>query len=132
MIVGGATPAVVFRAGGHEEVAKEFVRFLVADGWLAHWLDFSGDRLLPPMRQLVDQPFWLDPGDPHRGRAAVQILTQPHNLGWWGIPKEHERLFPTAGTPIFETAVHRVVADGLTPEQAADEAIGRIKEILSE
>lgn len=30
------------------------------------------------------------------------------------------------------TAVHRVVVDGLTPEQAADEAIARIKQLLSE
>jgi hypothetical protein len=28
--------------------------------------------------------------------------------------------------------VHRVVTDGLTPEQAVDEAIARIKQILSE
>jgi multiple sugar transport system substrate-binding protein len=132
VLIGGTSAAVVFRAGGHTALAKEFVRFLVADGWLAHWLDFSGDRLLPPMRSLIDQPFWLDPKDPHRQRAAVQILTQPHNLGWWGIPKEHERLFSTATPPIFETAVHRVVVDGLTPEQAADEAIARLKQIMSE
>ena len=36
------------------------------EGWLAHWLDFAGDRFLPPMRKLLDQPFWLDPSDPHR------------------------------------------------------------------
>jgi hypothetical protein len=27
--------------------------------------------------------------------------------------------------------VHRVVVDGLTPEQAADEAIARIKQLLT-
>ena len=46
--------------------AKEFVRFLVEDGWLAHCLDFSGERLLPPMPKLLEQPFWLDPSDRHR------------------------------------------------------------------
>jgi multiple sugar transport system substrate-binding protein len=132
ILVGGASSAVVFRAGGHTATALEFVRFLVADGWLAHWLDFSGDRLLPPMRRLIDQPFWLAPSDPHRQRAAVQTLTQPHILGWWGIPKEQERLFHTAEPPVFETAVRRVVADGLTPEQAAEEAIARLKQLLSE
>jgi hypothetical protein len=29
-------------------IAKDFVRFLVEDGWLAHWLTFAGDRYLPP------------------------------------------------------------------------------------
>jgi multiple sugar transport system substrate-binding protein len=40
-IMGYVFPAVVFKDGGHVEAAKEFVRFLVAEGWLAHYLDFS-------------------------------------------------------------------------------------------
>jgi hypothetical protein len=28
-----------------------------------------GDRFMPPMRKLVEQPFWLDSGDPHRMRG---------------------------------------------------------------
>jgi multiple sugar transport system substrate-binding protein len=84
VITGGANRAVVFRDGGNTAAAKEFVRFLVEDGWLAHWLDFSHDRMLPPMQKLIDAPFWLDPGDPHRMRSAIQALTQPHNYGWWG------------------------------------------------
>ena len=46
----------------------------------AHWLDFAGDRFMPPMRKLVKQPLWLDASDPHRMHAAMQILTQPHLL----------------------------------------------------
>jgi hypothetical protein len=33
---------------------------------------------------------------------------------------------------IWAKAVHRVVADGISPEQAVDEAIARIKQILGE
>ncbi len=33
---------------------------------------------------------------------------------------------------VWGKAVHRVVADGITPEQAVDEAIARIKQILGE
>ena len=36
------------------------------------------------------------------------------------------------GARSWQKAVHRVAADGITPEQAVDEAIARIKEILSE
>ena len=53
------------------------MRFLAEEGWLAHYLDFSGERFLPPMPKLLEQPFWLDPSDPHRMRAAMQILTRP-------------------------------------------------------
>ena len=72
--------AVVFKDGGNVATAKEFVRFLVGEGWLAHYLDFAGDRMLPPMPKLLEQPFWLDPGDPHRMRAAMQVLTRPRCL----------------------------------------------------
>ena len=33
---------------------------------------------------------------------------------------------------VWGKAVHRVVAEGISPEQAVDEAIARIKQILSE
>jgi multiple sugar transport system substrate-binding protein len=39
---------------------------------------------------------------------------------------------PDLGENVWGNAVHRVVADGITPEQAVDEAIARIKQILTE
>ena len=36
------------------------------------------------------------------------------------------------GERVWAKAVHRVAAEGITPEQAVDEAIARIKEILAE
>jgi multiple sugar transport system substrate-binding protein len=33
---------------------------------------------------------------------------------------------------VWPKAIHRVAADGISPEQAVDEAIARIKEILKE
>jgi multiple sugar transport system substrate-binding protein len=132
VIIGGASRAVVFKGGKNTALAEEFVRFLVADGWLAHWLSGARDRLLPPMRQLIDQPFWLDPQDPHRLRSAMQTLTQPQSLGWWGLRFDQEGPFLATEPAIYSTAVHRVAAEGWTPEQAADEAIARVKQILSE
>jgi multiple sugar transport system substrate-binding protein len=132
VVTGGASRAVVFKEGGNSAAAKEFVRFLVEDGWLAHWLDFSRDRLLPPMRKLIDRPYWLDPSDPHRMRSAMQILTQPQSYGWWGVHRDDERRFELAEPPIMRTAVHRVAVEGWSAERAADEAIARIKQILSE
>jgi hypothetical protein len=61
----------------HVATAKEFVSFLVAEGWLAHYLDFSGERMLPPMPKLLDAPFWLDPSDRHRMAAVMQIASRP-------------------------------------------------------
>ena len=131
VIVGGTQRAVVFKNGRNPALAEDFVRFLAEEGWLAHWLDFAGDRLMPPMRKLVEQPFWLDPSDPHRMRAAIQILTQPHLMNievrdheWSSNQISQER--------VWGNAVHRVVTDGISPDQAVDDAIARIKQILAE
>src|SRR5687768_2427701 len=43
-IQGSLARGAVFAAGGHADAARDFVRFLVEDGWLAHWLGFASDR----------------------------------------------------------------------------------------
>ncbi len=132
-----AERAAVFRDGEHVDNAKEFVRFLVGEGWLAHYLDFSGERMLPPMPKLLDAPFWLDPSDPHRMRSAIQLLTRPRSYeyvvaaGDWRYNKSLPWSQEGGGDP-WPDAVHRVVTEGITPEQAVDETIARIKQILAE
>ena len=123
--------AVAFKAGGHVPLAKEFVGFLVGEGWLAHYLDFSGERLLPPLTKLLDQPFWLDPSDPHRMAAAMQFLTRPRAY-IYAVASGNWRHQLVAQELVWPKAVHRVAAEGISPEQAVDEAIARIKQILSE
>jgi multiple sugar transport system substrate-binding protein len=123
--------AVVFKAGGNPALAGDFVRFLAEKGWLAHWLDFAGDMIMPPMRKLVEQPFWLDPTDPHRMRGAIQIMTQPHLMDM-DVRDNEWRSGEIWNENVWGNAVHRVVADGISPEQAVDEAIARIKQILAE
>jgi len=131
VIYGFISRAVIFKAGRNPALAGDFVRFLAEEGWLAHWLTFAGDRYLPPMRKLVEQPFWLDPEDPHRMRAAMQILTRPHQL-YMGVSDKEWQSHRIWDENVWGKAVHRVVTDGVSPEQAVDEAIARIKQILSE
>jgi multiple sugar transport system substrate-binding protein len=122
--------AVVFKDGHNVDTAKEFVRFLVAEGWLAHYLDFAGERFLPPMPKLLEAPFWLDPSDRHHMAAVMQIASRPMQYdyatvsGGWRYRLVWQEL-------VWAKAVHRVAADGISPEQAVDEAIARIKQILS-
>ena len=103
----------------------------MAEGWLAHYLNFSGERMLPSMPKLLDQPFWLDPSDPHRMAAVMQAASRPlaHDYATASGDLRHERI----GTErVWAKAIHRVVTEGISPEQAVDEAIARIKQILSE
>jgi multiple sugar transport system substrate-binding protein len=130
-IMGMFYPAMVFKDGRNVSAAKEFVRFLVADGWLAHYLDFAGERFMPPMPKLREAQFWLDPTDRHRMAAVMQIASRPTHYeysvvsGDWRYDLVWQEL-------TWAKAINRVAADGISPEQAVDEAIARIKEILSE
>ena len=128
-IYGEISPAMVFK--GAAPPARELVRFLVAEGWLAHYFNFSGERFLPTMSKLLEQPVWLDPSDSHRMAAAMQLASRSlsHNYAvasgnWRQQLVDQERVWPKA--------IHRVVTEGISPEQAVDEAIARIKQILSE
>jgi multiple sugar transport system substrate-binding protein len=123
--------ATVFKAGGHVPLAKEFVRFLVEEGWLMHYLNFSGERMLPSVPKLLDQPFWLDPSDRHHMASAIQFPTRPRTYSYW-VASGDPRHLVVNGELVWAKAVHRVAADGISPAQAVDEAIARIKEILSE
>jgi multiple sugar transport system substrate-binding protein len=127
----GFVAAAVFKAGGHVPLAKEFVRFLVGEGWLMHYLNFSGERMLPSVPTLLDQPFWLDPSETHRMASAIQFLTRPRTYSYW-VTSGDPRHLVVNGELVWAKAVHRVAADGISPEQAVDEAIARIKQILSE
>jgi multiple sugar transport system substrate-binding protein len=123
--------APIFKDGGHVATAKEFVRFLVAEGWLAHYLNFAGERMLPPMPKLLDAPFWLDPSDPHRMAAAMQVAARPMQYDYIVVTGDchYERVWEER---VWPKAVNRVVTAGISPEQAVDEAIARVKQILAE
>jgi multiple sugar transport system substrate-binding protein len=122
--------AVVFKDGRNVETAKEFVRFLVAEGWLAHYLEFAGERFMPPLPKLRDAPFWLDPSDRHRMAAVMQIASRPTQYEYAVVSGNwrHDLVWQEL---VWAKAVHRVAAQGISPEQAVDEAIARIKQILS-
>jgi multiple sugar transport system substrate-binding protein len=131
--VGTVVSAVVLEGGSNIDTAKEFVRFLVAEGWLAHYLDFSAERFLPAMSKLLEQPFWLDPSDPHRMASAMQVSSRSlaYDYGYAAISGNWRHQLVNQ-EHVWAKAIHRVVTENITPEEAVDEAIARIKEILSE
>ena len=113
-ILGTVLPAVVFKEGNNVATAKDFVRFLVAEGWLMHYLNFSGERMLPSISKLLDQPFWLDPSDPHRMASAMQVSSRPlgHN---YGVASGNWRHVQVDSENVWGDALHRVAADGVSP-----------------
>jgi hypothetical protein len=63
----------------------------------------------------------------------MQAAAQPHVWSIFGLDWEQEnRLERESEFTGLGAAVHRVVVNGFTPEQAVDEAIARVKQLLSE
>ena len=61
----------------------------------------------------------------------MQLLTRPR-ASTTGIPRSICGTAQVADEGVWPKAVHRVVTENISPEQAVDEAIARIKQILSE
>jgi hypothetical protein len=63
--------------------------------------------------------------------AVMQISSRPvaHDYDVASGDLRHDRV---EQENVWGNAVRRVVTEGITPEQAVDEAIARIKQILSE
>jgi multiple sugar transport system substrate-binding protein len=118
----------VFKGAEHVDAAKEFLSFLLSEGRLGAYIEASLGRGLPTMPALLETPYWQDPKDPHRTAAAAQ-LGQPVAPVYSNLNLKYGQVEEEA---VWETAAHRIAADGLTPEQAADEAIAQIKQILGE
>jgi multiple sugar transport system substrate-binding protein len=110
------------------EVAKDFLKYAIQPPVVNAYLKTIG-RWVPTMPALVkDDPFWLDPSDPHRPPFARETL-----LG-----------LTTADYPVFNPAwgqfnseqvwgqAHAdVIKNGISPAAAVDKAFRRAEEIVA-
>src|SRR5262249_6396950 len=124
---GGFADVFAFK-GPNAERAKDFMRFLLNGDRLGTYLEASLGRSLPTLMRLLNRPFWQDPNDPHMTQATILLsegLTPclPCRNPKWGKVSEEA---------VIEKAVQRVDVDKVSPTEAADEAIARMKEILSQ
>ena len=125
LVIDGALDARRGLQGRRQFCAGQGLRALPGRGRLARPLAQLRRRphAAADARSCVEQPFWLDPSDPHRMRAAIQILTRPHRLQLSECATANGDRLPICEENVWGKAVHRVAAEGISPEQAVDEAI---------
>ena len=121
--------AIIFADSPHQQVAKEFLRYLIQPEIIAEYLQASGNRFLPVHKSVWKHPAWQQTEDPY-----IATVTE-------ALTKSQTRLIYMAKNPaysqvlqenIWGKALTSMIADGVTSEQAADEAITRIKQIFAE
>ena len=121
--------AVIFANSPHQQLAKDFLRYLIQPEITTQYLKASGSRHLPVQQSVWQDPFWRQTKDPYIANAT-ETLTQGqtrlfyviHNPAYSQVLQEN----------IWGKALIKIVVDGLSPEQAADEAITRIKQIFTD
>ena len=78
-------------------MAKDFLKYLIQPDVLNEYLKTGLGRRVPPMPSIVkNDPWWLDPKDPHRVAYTTQVVlspTVPHfwvfNPAWAQVENEH-------------------------------------------
>ncbi len=121
--------AALLAESKHQKLAKEFLSYMLQPEVMNNYLKASGGRNSPVQKPVWKDPFWSDPKDPHIS-TATKTLTEGRI-----------RLFYTFQNPAYSIvlkenvwgkALKRIVVDGISPEQAADEVIERIQQIFAE
>ncbi len=121
--------AALLAESKHQKLAKEFLTYMLQPEVMNNYLKASGGRNSPVQKPVWKDPFWSDPKDPHIS-TATKTLTEGRI-----------RLFYTFQNPAYSTvlkenvwgkALKRIVVDGISPEEGADQAIERIQQIFDE
>jgi multiple sugar transport system substrate-binding protein len=124
-----AGAAFIPKGAKNVEAAKEFLKYLIQPKVSSEYLKGGLGRNLPVFPEVVkNDPFWLDPKDPHRPPYVRQVLFGPtmpdyfvYNPAWAQVRTEHP----------FNVAWAEIVTGGTAPEQAADKAFKRIEAIFA-
>lgn len=121
--------AVVLAGSKNPKLAKDFLAYLSQPEIAGAYLKTAGGRFLPVLTPVWKDPFWIDPANPHISRVSQPFLyhqTRPlyttQNPAYGLVLKEN-----LWGKALNQIVVHRMSAD-----QAADQAIQRMKQIFNQ
>ncbi len=120
---------VIFTSSAHPKQAKEFLSYLVQPDNLGPYIKGSRGRYFPIMPQLWKDPFWSDKKDPHISIASQQFTQHQTRLFDNSMNRAYSQVH---SENIWSKAMQQVLIEGLSPTEATDIAINRIKEIFSQ
>jgi multiple sugar transport system substrate-binding protein len=125
----GGLAGLIPKGAKNVTVAKDFLKFLIQPNVLNELLKVGLARRVPAMPAIVkDDPWWLDPKDPHRVAYVHQCLLSPTVPQFWVFNPayaqvQNEHVFPNGWIDIMK--------EGMTPQAAAGKAFKRVEEIFA-
>lgn len=110
-------------------VAKDFLKYLIQPSVNNAYLKTGLGRSIPCMLSIVkNDPWWLDPADPHRLAYVQQGLLGPtvpeffvYNPAYAQVRNEH----------IWSVGWTEIMTGGMTPQAAAEKAFRRVEDIFA-
>jgi multiple sugar transport system substrate-binding protein len=111
------------------EVAKDFLKYLIQPKVCNEYLKTGLGRRVPALPVIAkDDPWWLDPADPHRVAYTTQVLLRPTLPVFWTFNPAYAHV---QNEHVWQTACAEIMKDGVTPQAAADKAFKRVEEIFA-
>jgi multiple sugar transport system substrate-binding protein len=114
---------VIFANSPHQDLAKQFVAFLLEDENLTPYVEGSLGRWFPVTKKAIASPFW--DADKHRKSVRDQFAAGTVNFEF----TKNYKFTILNNENVWAKAMSRVVNDKVPVEQAVDEMIARIKEV---
>jgi multiple sugar transport system substrate-binding protein len=109
--------------------AKDFLKYLIQPKVCNEYLQSGLGRRLPAMPAIVkNDPWWLDPNDPHRVAYTTQGLLGPTVPTFWTSNPAYAQV---QNEHVWQTAWAEIMKDGAAPQAAAQKAFKRVEEIFA-
>jgi multiple sugar transport system substrate-binding protein len=125
----GSLCGLIPRGAKNVEVAKDFLKYLIEPQVLNEYLKAGLGRNLPAMPGIVkDDPWWLDPKDPHRVAYVQQGSLGPTVPTFWTSNPAYAQV---QNEHVWAAAWADIIAGGMTPLAAAEKAFKRVEEIFA-
>jgi multiple sugar transport system substrate-binding protein len=125
----GSLCGLIPKGAKNVEVAKDFLKFLIQPRVLDEYLKAGLGRNLPAMPSIVkDDPWWLDPKDPHRVAYTTQGALGPTVPTFWTSNPAYAQV---QNEHVWAIAWAEIMKDGAIPQAAAEKAFKRVEEIFA-
>jgi len=125
----GSLCGLIPKGAKNVDVAKDFLKYLIQPAVLNVYLKTGLGRNLPAMPAIVkDDPFWLDPKDPHRLAYTTQGLLGPTVPTFWTSNPAYAQV---QNEHVWAVAWADIMTGGMAPQAAAEKAFKRVEEIFA-
>jgi multiple sugar transport system substrate-binding protein len=124
----GVSPCLIPKGAKNVDGAKSLLKSFIKPANLNNYMKETRGRYLPVMMSNVkNDPWWTDPKDPHRRVAVEAGLVKP-TIPWW--MSYNPAYSAVLSEQIWSQAEANITQKNMTPEQATEEAVKRIKTIF--